>query len=111
MRSDNTWAARMTPRKPREPREPREPMTQLTRVAFRAVGASGRPMRCAVYRVETGHELRFEYEDRPDDLLRSQLFPVADDAAINALAGEWQAALETKGFTVVNAESMAGDAR
>ena len=64
---------------------------------FRIRGASGRSLRCAVYRVETGRELRLEYEDR-HDLLRSQLFRVHDDNAIATLADNWHRALIAKGF-------------
>jgi hypothetical protein len=86
-----TREERMTPRPPEEPR--------LDHVAtlFRVRGASGRSLRCAVYRVETGRELRLEYEDR-NDLLRSQLFRVRDDNAIATLADGWHRALVAKGF-------------
>lgn len=92
-----TWTERMTPR------PPEEPPLQLVRTLFRMRGASRRPLRCAVYQVATGHELRLEYEDR-EDLVRSQLFPVPDDDAIAALAGEWRQALRDKGFTEVKDE-------
>ena len=81
----------MTPRPPAPP--------QLDRLAtlFRVRGATGRPLRCALYRVATGLELRFEYEDR-DDLLQSRLFRVRDDNAIARLGDEWHRALIAKGF-------------
>ena len=54
-------------------------------------------MRAALYRVETGFELRLEYEDR-DHLHRSELFRVRDDIAIKAMADEWRQALLATGF-------------
>jgi hypothetical protein len=88
-----TWEERMTPRPP-------APLPQLELMAtlFRVEGASRRPMPCALYRVETGRELRLEYEDR-DDLMRSQLFlREQDDDAIATLADHWHLALRAKGF-------------
>jgi hypothetical protein len=87
-----TWDERMTPRRRRQCRA-----SSSWRPCFRVEGASRRPMRCAVYQVETGLELRFEYEDR-EDLLRSQLFPTEDEDAIAALADRWHVALREKGF-------------
>jgi hypothetical protein len=86
-----TWEERMTPR------PPREPLLERVATLFRVQGTSRRPVRCAVYRVETGLELRLEYEDRKD-LLQSRLFPVQDDNAIATLADTWQQALIAKGF-------------
>lgn len=86
-----TWEERMTRRPARILRFDR--VTLL----FRIVGSSQRPLRCAVYRVETGMELRLEYEDH-DDLRSSQLFPVPDDEAIAALANQWRVSLLAKGF-------------
>src|SRR5688572_14049813 len=87
----NTWEERMRPRSP-------APLPQLELVAtfFRVQGASKRPMRCCVYRVPTGVELRLEYEDR-EDLQRSQLFPVQDDEAISAMADNWRLKLLATG--------------
>jgi hypothetical protein len=79
------------------PRPPADPRLDHVATLFRVRGASGRPLRCALYKVETGRELRLEYEDR-DDLLRSQLFPVRDDETIAAVAHEWHRALLAKGF-------------
>ncbi len=73
------------------------PLLEHVATLFRVKGASGRPMRCAVYRVQTGFELRLEYEDR-DDLLRSRLFQTTDDEAIAELADGWHLALMEKGF-------------
>jgi hypothetical protein len=73
------------------------PRLELVSTLFRVRGASRRPLRCALYKVETGLELRLEYEDR-EDLQRSQLFTVYDDVAIAALADEWNRALRAKGF-------------
>src|SRR5919205_314878 len=53
-----TWDERMTPRP-----QP-APQLELVTTFFRVKGASGRPLRCAIYRVATGFELRLEYEDR-----------------------------------------------
>ena len=50
------------------------------------------------YRVATGLELRLEYEDRPNDVHRSQLFRVRDDDAIATMADQWHLALRAKGF-------------
>jgi len=88
-----TWDERFAPRPP-------APLPRLEFVAtlFRVQGASGRAMRCAVYLVATGTELRLEYEDTAD-LLRSQLFRVHNDEAIAELADQWHLALVTKGFT------------
>jgi hypothetical protein len=61
-------------------------------------GATQRPLRCALYRVATGLELRLEYEDRTDDVQRSHLFRVRNDDAIATMADEWHAALIEKGF-------------
>ncbi len=74
------------------------PQQELLRVCFRMIGPSQRPLRCAVYQVATGHELRLEYEDR-EDLLRSQLFPRPDDALIDDLGATWRRALLNKGMT------------
>lgn len=89
----NTWDDRMASRPP-------APAPRFDHVAtlFRVKGASGRAMRCAVYLVATGTELRFEYEDT-EDLQRSQLFVTHDDEAIAALADQWHLALMAKGFT------------
>lgn len=78
---------------------PPAPPPRLKHVAtlFRVRGASGRALRCAVYRVATGTELRLEYENT-EDLLRSQLFVIHDDDAIAELADQWHAALIAKGF-------------
>jgi hypothetical protein len=86
-----TWEDRMTPR------QPREPLLERTSTLFRMRGASQRPLRCALYRTDTGHELRLEYEDR-DDLLQSQLFRTTDRSAIAALTDKWHRALAAKGF-------------
>lgn len=79
------------------PRSPAAP-PQLDHVAtfFRVQGASKRPMRCAVYRVATGLELRLDYEDR-EDLIRSHLFPVQDDEATAAMADNWRLQLLATG--------------
>lgn len=86
-----TWDERMSPRPPAP-----LPMLQHVATLFRVKGTR-RAMRCAVYLVPTGTELRLEYEDT-DDLLRSQLFVVHDDDAIAELADSWRLALITKGF-------------
>ena len=72
-------------------------MLQHVATLFRMQGATKRPLRCAVYLVTTGTELRLEYEDN-DDLLRSQLFVLHDDDAIAELADQWHLALTAKGF-------------
>jgi hypothetical protein len=72
-----------------------EHLLERVAVLFRVQGPSHRPLRCARYRVATGLELRFEYEDR-DDLQRSHLFRVRDDNAIATMADEWQRALRAK---------------
>jgi hypothetical protein len=101
-----TWEERMTPQPPAP-----LPRLELVAVLFRVEGASRRPMRCAVFRVETGRELRLEYEDR-DDLLRSQLFPRAqDDDAIATLADRWHRALRAKGFEQLPVSGFVKDAR
>ena len=79
------------------PRPPAEPQLEHVATLFRVRGATGRPLRCALYRVATGFELRFEYEDR-DQLLQSRLFRVRDDNAIATLADDWHRALIGKGF-------------
>ncbi len=76
----------------------REPRLDLVATVFRVRGASGRPLRAAVYRVETGLALRIEDEDRNDDVQRSQLFRVGDDEAIARLGDEWHQAFITTGF-------------
>jgi hypothetical protein len=43
-----------------------------------------------------GLELSLEYEDRPDDVHRSQLFRVRDDDAIATMADQWHTADRTK---------------
>jgi hypothetical protein len=70
---------------------------ELSAVLFRVAGPSKRPLRCATYRVETGIELRLEYED-DGDLMRSQLFRSKDADAIATLADEWHRILRNKGF-------------
>lgn len=87
-----TWDERFAPKPPAPP-----PQLEHVATLFRVKGASGRAMRCAVYLVATGTELRFEYEDT-EDLLRSQLFRVHDDEAIAELADQWHLALVAKGF-------------
>jgi hypothetical protein len=87
-----TWDERMRARPPAL-----APRLEHVATLFRVQGASQRSMRCAVYRVSTGTELRLEYEDT-DDLLRSQLFLTPDDEAIATLADQWSAALLAKGF-------------
>jgi hypothetical protein len=84
-----------TPFAPRPPAPP--PLLEHVATLFRVKGGSGRSMRCGLFRVATGHELRFEYEDR-EDLLRSHLFQVYDDVAIAAVADAWHRALIEKGF-------------
>ena len=86
-----TWDERMTPRPPAEP--------QLEHVAtlFRVRGATGRPLRCALYRVATGLELRFEYEGR-DHLLQSRLFRVRDDNAIRDARGRLASGAHREGI-------------
>ncbi len=91
--STPTWDEQMLARSPAPP-----PQQELLRVCFRMVGPSRRPLRCAVFQVVTGHELRLEYEDR-EDLLRSQLFPRPDDILIDELAVTWRQALVDKGFS------------
>lgn len=86
-----TWEERF------RPRQQAEPLLERVTVLFRVQGASQRPLRCALYQVATGLELRLEYEDR-EDLRRSQLFPVRDDDAIATMADEWHRALRAKGF-------------
>ena len=54
-------------------------------------------MRCALYRVATGLELRFEYEDR-DHSLQSRLSVCAMRTRIATLADDWHQALMAKGF-------------
>jgi hypothetical protein len=87
--------------KVRSPPAPRPDPPQAPRHAtlFRVQGASGRALRCATYRVVTGFELRLEYEDRDDDLLRSQLFKTLEEEEIAEVASRWHAVLEEKGFT------------
>jgi hypothetical protein len=83
------------PRRPKAPR-PEPPLSVL----FRVVGTTQRPLRCALYRIETGWELRLEYEDRfADDVQNSHLFRVRDDNAIATLADQWHMALIATGFT------------
>ena len=96
----NTWEDRMRSHPP----APAPPLQHVATL-FRVKGASGRPLRCAVYLVATGTELRLEYEDT-DDLLRSQLFVVHDDYAIAQLADEWHAALMAKGFQELDGERL-----
>jgi len=86
-----TWSDRMTPRPIVLPR------LELVATLFRVQGASKRPLRGAVYRVETGLELRLEYED-VEDLQRSQLFRGQAEDPIAALADEWHRALRAKWF-------------
>jgi hypothetical protein len=74
------------------------PQLEMVSVLFRVRGATQRPLRCALYRVATGLELRLEYEDRTDDVQRSHLFRVRNDDAIATMADEWHAALIEKGF-------------
>lgn len=88
------WSKAHTPAAPRP--APAAPPRLST--LFRVVGASGRPLRCGVYRVATGHELRLEYEDRSDDVLRTQLFRSNDEDGIATKATEWRAALDRHGF-------------
>ena len=80
----STWDERMTPRSIVPP--------PLERVAtlFRVLGITRRPLRCALYSVATGLELRLEYEDRADDIQHSQLFRVRDDDAIEGTEVSWE---------------------
>ena len=88
----STWDERMTPRSVAPP--------TLERVAtmFRVQGTTRRPLRCALYRVATGLELRLEYEDRRDDVQHSQLYRTRDDDAIATLADTWHRALRATWF-------------
>jgi hypothetical protein len=74
-----------------------DPRRELLSTRFRVQGPMQRPLRCGVYRIGTGLELRLEYEDL-DDLQRSQWFSAADWVATAALADEWHRALRRKGF-------------
>jgi hypothetical protein len=89
-----TWEERFRPRPPAPP-----PMLEHVATLFRGrmIGGTGRVLRCAVYRVVTGFELRVDYEDN-DSLVRSELFKVRDDQAIARRADEWHGALVVKGF-------------
>jgi hypothetical protein len=80
------------------PRPPRMPRIEQLATLFRMRGASRRPLRCALYRIESGVELRLEYEDRADDVLQTQLFRSRDEDAIATLANDWHAKLEATGF-------------
>lgn len=86
--------------KVREPaaRRPDPATPPLIATLFRLVGATGRPLRCATYRGVTGTELRLEYEDRDDDVLRSQLFKANNQEAIAETAAQWRAAFDGRGF-------------
>jgi hypothetical protein len=66
---------------------------------FRLVGPSERPIRCATYRVATGEELRLEYEQPPDDVLKTQLFKHGQEEAIAEVASQWRATFDGRGFT------------
>lgn len=90
----NTWDDRMSPRPPAPPPQFDHIMTFFR---GRMVGGTGRVLRCALYDVQTGLELRVEYEDR-EDLIRSELVPGRDLDRIAELASEWRAALDSKGF-------------
>lgn len=82
--------------------QPRPDPPAPTRLAtlFRLVGVSQRPIRCATYGVETGIELRVEYEDREADILKTQLFRDANpEAVIAETAAQWRAAFDGRGFT------------
>jgi len=72
-------------------------LRQRATALFRIVGETRRPMRCAIYAVPTGRELRLEYEET-DDVLRSRLFAICDDGAVAELAEEWRRELIRKGF-------------
>jgi len=89
----NTWDERMRRHGRRQMKSRLEHLATL----FRVRGASRRPLRCAVYKVATGLEVRLEYEDR-DDLLQSRLFRLRDDNAIATLADDWLRALIANGF-------------
>jgi hypothetical protein len=75
-----------------------EPGLELVSILFRMTGATGRPSRCAVYRVDTVVELRLEYEDVDNDVERSRLFHVRDDEAMASVADRWRLTLREKGF-------------
>jgi hypothetical protein len=76
---------------------PPPPKCILRQTFFQVVGASGRPMTCAAYEVETGLELRLSYGVH--DVMRSQLFRGIDrDERVAATAETWRAALLEKGF-------------
>ena len=75
---------------------PRAPLFERTSTLFRVRGVSKRPLRCALYRVDSGYEPRLEYEDRVD-LMHSQLFRAPDLDAIATLADKWHRALMAKG--------------
>jgi hypothetical protein len=96
-----SWDERMTSR------PPHGPILELVATLFRVQGTTRRPLRCALYHVETGLELRLEYENR-GDLLHSQLFRVRDDNVIAVLADTWHQALIAKGFEELPDEESEG---
>lgn len=89
-----TWDEQMGVRPPTP-----APRREFIATLFRVLGGTGRPLRCAAYRITTGIDLRIEYEDREDDFVRTQLFRTEDEDAIATLAAQWHQTLLAAGFT------------
>ena len=75
------------------------PRVDLVEARWRAVGPTGKPLTCGVFRTAAGLEVRVSYSD--DDLLRSQMVRTLE--AGRALADDWRAVVLAKGFTDVPA--------
>jgi len=83
--------------------KPPPPKTIHRATFFTATGATGRPIRCAAFDVETGLELRLFYADVDGELIRSQLFRGIDrDERCAEMADGWRAMLLAKGFVLTD---------
>jgi hypothetical protein len=75
------------------PAPPQEPKLELIETCWRLRAPSRRILECAIYRTQTGPEVRAGYE--PDDLLHSKLMIGLETA--RAYAAELRDAVRVKG--------------
>lgn len=69
----------------------------LTLFRGRTVGGTGQTIRCAVYNVERGIDVRIEYEDNAE-VLREHLVDEYDMDRAAKVAEKWLRELQAKGF-------------
>jgi hypothetical protein len=98
------WAA--SDREPPPRAEPAAPT--LLGECWRLVGPSKNPIMCGIYADGgPGVELRVDYTDNDDDIVRTQR--VHDPVAARELAEQWRQLALAKGFSEIPATPLAAD--